>query len=160
MADACLCLRWPTSRETSASWLRCLAAGKPTVTSDLAHLTHVPVLDPRSMATLEVGDVPPEDREPIAFVVELTDEVRMLKLAIRKLAESRRLREELGRAAKRYWGRHATVEIMAQDYAAALERARTSAPPAHGRWPKHLTVDGTEQARAIAAHIGVRLDWL
>ena len=29
-ADVCLCMRWPTSRETSASWLRCLAAGRPT----------------------------------------------------------------------------------------------------------------------------------
>ncbi|MBI3263428.1 MAG: glycosyltransferase family 4 protein, partial [Acidobacteria bacterium] len=30
-ADVCLCLRWPTGREASASWLRCLAAGRPTV---------------------------------------------------------------------------------------------------------------------------------
>ena len=28
-ADICACLRWPTNRETSASWLRCLAAGQP-----------------------------------------------------------------------------------------------------------------------------------
>src|SRR5262249_36444220 len=30
-ADACLCLRWPTALETSASWLRCLAARRATV---------------------------------------------------------------------------------------------------------------------------------
>ncbi len=51
-ADACLCLRWPTSRETSASWLRCLAAGKPTVITDLAHNAWVPALDPRSWTPL------------------------------------------------------------------------------------------------------------
>src|SRR6185295_8222851 len=34
-ADVCVCLRWPTAQETSASWLRCLAAGRPTVISDL-----------------------------------------------------------------------------------------------------------------------------
>ena len=34
-SDVCLCMRWPTSRETSASWLRCLAAGRPTISTDL-----------------------------------------------------------------------------------------------------------------------------
>jgi len=52
-ADVCLCLRWPTSRETSASWLRCLAAGKPTVITDLVHTTSVPALDPRTWTALE-----------------------------------------------------------------------------------------------------------
>jgi glycosyltransferase involved in cell wall biosynthesis len=160
LADACLCLRWPTARETSASWLRCLAAGKPTVISDLAHLTEVPVIDPRSMATLTVGDRSPDDRKPIALIVELTDEVQMLRLAIRRLAESRELRERLGSAARRYWSRHATVEIMAQDYEALLERARTSEPNPHQPWPAHLVVNGSEQARAIASHVGVALDWL
>jgi glycosyltransferase involved in cell wall biosynthesis len=160
LADACLCLRWPTGRETSASWLRCLAAGKPTIISDLAHLTEVPVIDPRSMATLAAGDRPPADRKPIALIVELTDELQMVKLAIRRLAESRQLRERLGRAARRYWSQHATIEIMAQDYEALLERTRTSGPNPHPLWPAHLVADGTEQARAIAGHVGVRLDWL
>jgi glycosyltransferase involved in cell wall biosynthesis len=160
LADACVCLRWPTGRETSASWLRCLAAGKPTIVSDLAHLTDVPVVDPRSMATLAPIDQPAEDRDPIAFVVELTDEVQMLRLAIRRLAESRPLREDLGRAARRYWSRHQTVEIMAQDYEALLERTREATPNPHPRWPAHLVADGTQRARAIAAHMGVPLDWL
>jgi len=160
LADACICLRWPTGRETSASWLRCLAAGKPTVISDLAHLTEVPVIDPRSMATLARGDRAIEDREPIALVVELTDEVHMLTLAIRRLAERRELRERLGQAARRYWSRHATVEIMADDYEALLERTRTSEPNPHPPWPPHLAADGTRRARALASHVGVALDWL
>ena len=41
-ADICSCLRWPTNRETSASWLRCLAAGRATIVSDLVHLLQVP----------------------------------------------------------------------------------------------------------------------
>src|SRR5258708_3344957 len=41
-ADACLCLRWPTTGESSASWLRCLAAGRATVLTDLAHLVDIP----------------------------------------------------------------------------------------------------------------------
>jgi glycosyltransferase involved in cell wall biosynthesis len=54
--DVCLCLRWPTSRETSASWLRCLAAGKPTVITDLIHTSSVPALDPRRWTTLDPYD--------------------------------------------------------------------------------------------------------
>ena len=51
-SDVCLCMRWPTSRETSASWLRCLAAGKPTISTDLVHTVDVPTLDPRNWSVL------------------------------------------------------------------------------------------------------------
>jgi glycosyltransferase involved in cell wall biosynthesis len=51
-SDICLCLRWPTSRETSASWLRCLAAGNPTISTDLVHTVDVPTLDPRNWSVL------------------------------------------------------------------------------------------------------------
>src|SRR5262245_18577610 len=67
-SDACLCLRWPTAQETSASWLRCLAAGRPTVISALAHLADTPVLDPR-------GTAPPRSgHEPVAIAIDLLDE--------------------------------------------------------------------------------------
>jgi glycosyltransferase involved in cell wall biosynthesis len=49
-ADVCLCLRWPTSRETSAMWVRAIAAGRPTIITDLAHTADIPSLDPRSCA--------------------------------------------------------------------------------------------------------------
>jgi hypothetical protein len=52
-SDVCLCMRWPTSRETSASWLRCLAAGKPTISTDLVHTVDVPTLDPRNWSVLD-----------------------------------------------------------------------------------------------------------
>ncbi len=51
-SDVCLCMRWPTSRETSASWLRSLAAGKPTISTDLVHTVDVPTLDPRNWSVL------------------------------------------------------------------------------------------------------------
>ena len=51
-SDVCLCMRWPTSRETSASWLRCLAAGKPTISTDLVHTVDIPTLDPRNWSVL------------------------------------------------------------------------------------------------------------
>ena len=49
-ADVCLCLRWPTARETSASWLRCLAAGKPTVVPDQLSIVDVPDARPATLA--------------------------------------------------------------------------------------------------------------
>src|SRR5581483_2954335 len=41
-SDVCLCLRWPTALETSAWWLRCMAAARATIVSDLAHTADVP----------------------------------------------------------------------------------------------------------------------
>jgi hypothetical protein len=51
-SDACLCLRWPSSRETSAAWLRAVAAGRPTIVTDLVHTVDVPAVDPRNWITL------------------------------------------------------------------------------------------------------------
>ena len=51
-ADVCLCLRWPTAGETSASWLRALAAGRPTVITALAHLVDVPTTRRHQRAAL------------------------------------------------------------------------------------------------------------
>ncbi len=46
--DVSLNLRWPTAREMSGPWLRALAAGRPTITIDLAHMGDVPSVDPRT----------------------------------------------------------------------------------------------------------------
>jgi len=159
LADACLCLRWPSGRETSASWLRCLAAGKPTIISGLAHLTGVPAIDPRSMQAVPLGNVPADARDPLAMLVELTDEIHMLKRALRHLTEQAPLRARMGRAARAWWAAHATVDLMAEDYEALLERARTAPPNPHPAWPAHLVADGAERARAIAGQMGVTLDW-
>ena len=160
LADAGLCLRWPSGRETSGSWIRCIAAGKPTIINDLAHMADVPALDPRSMQALPAGDVPPADRDPVAFTVELIDEVHMLRLAIRHLTESAGLRERLGRSARAYWQRHATVELMAEDYDALLVQTPSAKAVSRPGWPPHLTSDGTQRARAIGREMGVALDWL
>lgn len=56
--DVSLNLRWPTAREMSGPWLRALAAARPTMTIDLAHLVDVPSIDPRTWKVnpLAVGD--------------------------------------------------------------------------------------------------------
>jgi glycosyltransferase involved in cell wall biosynthesis len=150
--DVCLNLRWPTGRETSAAWIRCLAAGKPTVITDLVHLTDVPSLDLRSMT---VACTVPGPAEPACVHVELTDDINMLRLALRRLTEDPALRDRLGRAARRYWAEHATMTVMVRDYDAALACAATARNPAKpDAWPAHLTTDGTATARALTAEVG------
>ncbi len=95
-ADVCLCLRWPTARETSASWLRCLAAGKPTVVPDQLTTVDVPTLDPRHWQLkhdrTDAAAVfqPPEASRAVAVSMELADEEAMLRQALRRLVTDAR----------------------------------------------------------------------
>jgi glycosyltransferase involved in cell wall biosynthesis len=151
--DVCLNLRWPTGRETSAAWLRCLAAGKPTVVTDLVHTTDVPSLDLRATS---VPCTPAGAQEPVCVRIELIDEVNMLRLALRRLAEDADLRARLGSAARRYWETRGTPELMAADYEGILAAAMRAADPVlPAGWPAHLRADGSSRARALASEVGV-----
>jgi glycosyltransferase involved in cell wall biosynthesis len=179
-ADVCLCLRWPTSRETSASWLRCLAAGKPTIIPDLVHTCSAPAFDPRSWTVLEgsdpafalprFGDAGSEprptdeasDRSPVCVAIDIVDEQHSLGLAMRRLAQDHNLRRELGRRAREYWRRHHTPQRMAEDYEVAIERARCRPAPDRSHLPAHLLADGTDLTARIVGEFGVSLktlDW-
>jgi len=156
-ADVCLCLRWPTARETSASWLRCLAAGKATVITDLTDLGDVPSLDPRSWTTL-CADAGPASRNPICVSIDILDEDHSLRLALRRLLVDRDLRAQLGTAAREYWQTHHTLDRMAADYRRAIARARETALPTPAG-PRHLYENGTDTARRLTQDLGVQVDW-
>jgi glycosyltransferase involved in cell wall biosynthesis len=166
-ADVCICLRWPTARETSASWLRCLAAGKPTIVTDLTHLVDVPTLDPRSWTLLHARadaasvDQPPTVADAVAVSIDILDEDHSLELAMRRLALDAPLRERLGRAARRYWEATATLPLMLEDYTRVLANAaaRPAPDPASLGLPAHLLEDHASHGRAVAADIGVTLEW-
>ena len=163
-ADACVCMRWPTGRETSASWLRCLAAGKPTIITDLAHVDDVATLDPRSWTVLESCNESGADRagakqEPCAVSIDILDEVHSLTLAMRRLAQDAALCGALGRAARRRWEEWHTLERMAADYERVITRALGLKPARPAELPRHFLADGTERARALAAEAGVALDF-
>ncbi len=108
-ADVCLCMRWPSSRETSASWLRCLAAGRPTVITDLVHTSDIPALDPRTWTLLHApqpdsgqgGRKKSGPVDPVCVSIDIVDEDHSLRLAMRRLATDARLRASLGRRARR-----------------------------------------------------------
>jgi glycosyltransferase involved in cell wall biosynthesis len=175
-ADACLCLRWPTCRETSASWLRAMAAGKATIVTELAHADDVASLDPRSWTVRAAGsgaaatDVPPR---AACVSVDIADEVHSLGLAMKRLAADAGLRAALAAAARDHWRAHHTLAAMTADYerafAAALDRPvrRPDAPlpPCRGDrlgapLPPHLVADGTGRLREMAAALGVSIDFL
>jgi glycosyltransferase involved in cell wall biosynthesis len=122
-ADIVVSLRWPTAREVSGPWLRALAAGKPTVIVDLAHLADVPTLDPR---TWQRNTLPPEidgTLDPCAVAIDILDEDHSLRLALRRLATDPALRTALGTAARDYWHANHTIGRMAADYRSIIDRA-------------------------------------
>lgn len=166
-ADVCLCLRWPTSGETSAAWVRCLAAGKPTVVTDLAHTADVATLDPRSWTLQQADPDAPLDasgaaeRHAVAVAIDIVDELHSLRLAMRRLAVDPAFRRQLGVNARRAWQADHTLDAMAADYQRAIELALTCpVEPTTRPLPAHAVEDGGALARQITAEIGVEVDFL
>jgi glycosyltransferase involved in cell wall biosynthesis len=149
-ADVFSCLRWPTNRETSASWLRCLAAGRPTVVTDLTHQADVPTLDPRGWRVLTVGEATPA----VAVSIDLLDEGHSLQLALERLATDAPLRQRLGDAARAWWHAHHQLAPMADAYVEVIAAALATPRP-EPTLPPHLTADGTMQAQLLASELGV-----
>lgn len=150
-SDLCVCLRWPTNRETSASWLRCLAAGTATIVSDLTHLGDVPMLDPRGWRVL---DASAGGRDPIAVSIDVLDEQHSLGLALERLTADATLRQRLGRSAREWWERFHRLDAMAEAYERLLERAIALDPPTPDL-PAHLVEDGSAKARSLVAAFGL-----
>ena len=137
-ADVCLCLRWPTALETSASWLRCLAAARATVLTDLAHTADVPA--------------------SVAPRVDLLDESRSLVDMMRLLAADEALRGRVAHAGHEWWRTHHTMEQMALDYRRVIGRAAVQREPAVADLPPHVLEDYSEPARSVARRFGLSLD--
>ncbi len=169
-SDLCLCLRWPTSRETSASWLRCIGAGRATLVSDLTNTAEVPAVDPRSWRTLPslAGRVasaaagarasalsPTSDEEPCAVAIDMADEVRSIRAALSRLVRDGELRRRIGQAARRQWERDHTLGAMTADYERVIARALALPAPGREGFPAHLVADGTEWARSLVEPFGV-----
>ena len=98
-----LSLRWPSARETSASWLRAIAAGRPTLVTDLAQQADVPTLDPRSWTVVHAQPTLAA-LEPVAVSIDMLDEAHSLTLALKRLTADAALRARLGAAARRTGG--------------------------------------------------------
>ena len=163
-ADVCVCLRWPSSRETSAAWLRCLAAGRPTIVTDLVHTVDVPAYDPRTWTPLHAPTAIPDAREwpvpaePACVSVDILDEDHSLRLAMHRLANDPRLRTRLGRRARALWAERFTLDRMVTRYREMIDAACAAPMPdaaRRGRLPEHFRTSGTEHASRLLRQMGV-----
>jgi glycosyltransferase involved in cell wall biosynthesis len=148
-ADACLCLRWPTAGETSASWLRALAAGTPTVITALAHLADVPTLD----ATTGRRSHP--SQAPVAISVDLLDEETAVGAAMARLSANAQLRSELASAGHAHWSHEHRIERMADDYRRVMREAAARPAPRADGLPSHFTDDYSALVRRLEEEMGV-----
>jgi glycosyltransferase involved in cell wall biosynthesis len=149
--DIALNLRWPTAREVSGPWLRCIAAGKPTITIDLAQASDVPSIDPRTWLPNQ-----PESRPVCTVAIDIVDEDHSLGLAMRRLAADADLRARLGAAARHFWIQNHSVDIMLDDYRALLDRAQSSSPTMPpDSLPAHLLDAGAGTLRDVVNQLGV-----
>jgi glycosyltransferase involved in cell wall biosynthesis len=153
--DVVSSLRFPGAGETSASWLRALAAGRPTIVTDLAQLADVPTIDPRSRTVVHARPTR-GPHAPVAVSIDILDEVHSLVLALKALAADASLRQRLGANARDYWRAHHTVARMIEDYERAIARGAAAPAPAV-TLPAHLRSDGFEHARDLATGAGFRL---
>ena len=148
--DMCACLRWPSNGETSASWLRAIAAGRATIITELSHQPELPVVDPRNWQPLG-----PAGQAPMALAVPVLDEQHALVCAIDSLARSPERRARIGAAARHYWEAHHTLAAMADAYAKLVTRAADRAAPVVAL-PAHLRVEGDEKIAALLAPFGLQ----
>lgn len=157
--DVSLNLRWPTARETSGPWLRALAAARPTIVSDLVHMTGLPALDPRTWTRSGesgMGHGASGIGHAVCVAIDLLDEDHSLRLAMRRLATDGELRRELGRAAVEWWAANHTVEKMVNDYERAIALAVSrEVPPLRDDLPEHMRDNGDRLLRALAEPFGL-----
>ena len=151
--DIALNLRWPTAREVSGPWLRCMALGKPTITIDLAQASDVPSIDPRTWLPNQPESVP-----ACTVAIDIVDEDHSLGLAMRRLAADADLRARLGTAANHYWIQNHSIDVMLDDYRALLDRALSSSSTmSPDSLPAHLLDAGASTLRDVVNQLGVSM---
>jgi glycosyltransferase involved in cell wall biosynthesis len=122
IVDAVVHLRYPSARETSATLLRVLAQGRPTIISDLEHLADIP------------------DRAVVR--ADVRDEEGEVTRALLRLAERPEERRRLGEAAATFAALRHAPSRCADDYDAAFERAAALPDPQRRPWPSHWVSSG------------------
>lgn len=157
--DVTLNLRWPTARETSGPWLQALAAGRPTIVTDLVHQADVPSLDPRTWrenGLWEEGALTPKAQspKPVCVAIDLLDEDHSLRLAMRRLASDAALREQLGATAREWWAREHSLDAMVADYERVMRDA-AARPEPDVDLPAHMRNPGDRKTRALLESFGL-----
>ena len=160
-SDVCLSLQWPDRSDGVRSWLTAMAAGKPTVVADHAHLVDVPSLDPRDWQPRQVASPAAESgdaaRDPACVTIDMVDEDHSLKLALRRLAVDPQLRSRLGANATELWTSRFSADRMVSVMEGAVTRALAVPPEEVSRpdFPPHLLADGTDVTRSTLESLGL-----
>ncbi len=152
--DVSINLRWPSAGEVSGPWLRALAAGRPTITTDLSHMADVPALDPRTWTVGHAASTMGDPPDPVTVCIDILDEDHSLWLAMRRLASDADLRARLARAAVVYWDREHSPERMVRDYRRVIASAIASPVP-RLEAPPHLGATGTERLDELLRPFGL-----
>jgi hypothetical protein len=129
-----------------------MAAGKPTVIIDLAHLSDVPSLDPRTWQP----NIPPHeahDAHPVAVAIDILDEDHSLRLAMRRLAQDASLRAVLG-SARASTGRH-TIRLRAWRPTTGESSRRPSRARSHPPRCLHLLSEADQTLRELLTPFGL-----
>ena len=156
-----LSLQWPDRSDGVRSWLTAMAAGKPTVVADCAHLVDIPSLDPRDWKPRGVASPAAVSskpaRDPVCVTIDMVDEEHSLKLAFRRLAKDARLRATLGGNAKTLWATRFSADRIVNDIDAAVTRALAVPLEAVSRpnFPPHLLADGSDDVRSGLESLGL-----
>ena len=132
--DAAVNLRHPTGGETSASLLELLAAGMPTIVSDLGSFAELP------------------DGTVAKVAIDEVESAHLLEL-LRRLESDRGLRTSLGSAARRHVVRENAVERSAAGYLAFLEEVARSGAAVEPATPP-LAPGGADPRWALVSSIG------
>ncbi len=154
-ADILVAVTWPPADELTMA-LAGMAAGRAVIVLETESTAGWPALDPQTWQPRGWTGQP-----PIVVSIDPRDEEHSLAIALRRLASDTELRRSLGSAAREWSRHHATLEHALQAWRSILAEAVTVTPPPRPPdWPRHLTADGTERARAVLAEFGATVDFL
>jgi hypothetical protein len=89
----------------------------------------------------------------MCVAIDILDEDHSLRLAMRRLASDASLRAALGRAAREWWAREHSVDVMVDDYVRAMRRAIDVGPP-RAELPAHARDSGDRLLRTLLEPFG------
>ena len=155
-ADVIVATRWPTLGRPLVAALLGAAAGKVVIVAETASTARWPLLDPQTWQPRSLLAGPGVTEAPIAISIDPRDEEHSLMLALVRLSGDAELRASLGRAAREWWQRHATVANAVTEWHTLLEQAARLQPLARpAGWPPHLDAAGDGTMRAILDQFGI-----
>jgi hypothetical protein len=157
-SDVVVATRWPTLGRPLVAALRGAAAGRAVVIADTESTARWPTLDPQTWQTRAISIGATATEPAMAVSIDPRDEEHSLMLALVRLANDAPLRASLGRAARTWWERHATVAHAVESWLRVLTHASTLPPPPRPTgWPAHLDDDGSRLATSILDEFGLGL---